>query len=94
VRSGAGIFDGRNTFGSALYPAAPPRAALMAAMIAPPSVGPVGCESDGEDRSQRRERAVDQSGHRGLHALKQERLLVVWFVRACEIECAHVFPPN
>jgi hypothetical protein len=37
-------------------------------------VRPVGRQGDREDRRQGRERPVDQTGHRGLHALKQERL--------------------
>ena len=34
--------------------------------------GLVGGERDGEDRRQGRERAVDQPGHRGLHALEEK----------------------
>jgi hypothetical protein len=46
----------------------------------------VGGKRDGEDRRQRRQRTVDQTGHRGLHALKQERLfnaLSGWFYQIC-----------
>ena len=40
-------------------------------------------ERDGEDRGERRQRAVDQAGHRRLRPLEQERPLVALPARAC-----------
>src|ERR1022692_856207 len=49
----------------------------------------VGGERDGEDRRERRQRAVGQAGHRRLRALEQERPLIARTVHPCHGEHAH-----
>jgi hypothetical protein len=57
-------------------------------------MGTVGGKRDGEDRRQRRQRTVDQTSHRGLHALKQERLLNALSGWASQVCRGHVDPSS